>query len=140
MEGGIDERERLSVTVVDTSFFGIFLRLLIETVVVELFGEMIFNDGWENDSCLIMTFEGDWTVEIDVCSVLIEVFGGFLFIDFFNTIWEFVTGLVFDGIGVDSFFFILIVIDWLEDLISFVDWDLISFVDERGLDTDGWKE
>lgn len=104
-EEGIDEDERLSFTGDDTIFFGIFLRLLI----VVLFEEMIVDDGC---SCLTITFSGgDLTIGADVCSVLIEVFGGFLLIDFFNTFCEFVIILGFVGEGTDSFFLILIVVD-----------------------------
>jgi hypothetical protein len=51
------------------TFFGIFFKLLIKTVEVVLFDEVIFGD----DSRFRLTFEGDLFV-LDVCSILIEIF------------------------------------------------------------------
>jgi len=92
---------------------------------------VIIDDG----SCLITTFED----ELIVGSVLIEIFWRFLFIGFFNRVCEAVTDLGFDGEGIDSFFLVLVIVDWIDDLMSLVDWDLINFVDVRGLDNNESK-
>jgi hypothetical protein len=52
---------------------------------------------------------------------LIEILCGFLFIIFLNPFCELMTGLVFDGERADSFFLVLIIADWIEGLMSFVD-------------------
>ncbi len=49
------------------------------------------------------------------------------------------TDLGFDGEGIDSFFLVLVIVDWIDDLMSLVDWDLINFVDVRGLDNNESK-
>ena len=51
------------------TFFGIFFKLLIKTVEVVLFDELIFGES----SLLILIFDGDLII-VDVVSLLIESF------------------------------------------------------------------
>jgi hypothetical protein len=71
--GVIGERARFSIGSGGGSggatFLGIFFRLLIRTVEVVLFEDVIFGD----DSRFILTFEGDLFI-VDVGSILIELF------------------------------------------------------------------
>ncbi len=135
--GVIGERARFSMIGGGgggATFFGIFLRLLIKTVEVVLFEEVILGD----DSRFILTFEGDLLI-VDVCSILIGSFWESLFVGgcngFFNGIC--VVGFDGDGVGVGSFFLVIrFVDDWMEGFMSGSDF---NFDDGRDLDNDESK-
>ena len=130
---GITEWERFSSTFGGAGFFGIFFRLLMDTEEGGIVGA-----GWEDGSCLIVISTGDLIARFKVDSDLIEVFEGNLLIGFFDTFWALVVDLALDGDETISFFLVVIP-DGTDDLISWVDWDLINFVDGRGFDDDKSK-
>ena len=131
--GVIGDRARFSVTgggggSGNAAFFGIFFRLLIETVEAVLFAGGRLGD----DSRLICTLDGDFVTAV-VCSTLIGIFCIGLFVGicmgFFNGICGAL--VAFDGDGTGSFFFVAM-------MVGFMSFSAFSFVvDRRDFDSDG---
>ena len=111
-----------------TTFFGIFFKLLIETVEAVLFEGGRLGD----DSRLIFTLDGDFMTGV-VCSTLIGIFCIGLFVGICMGFFDGICGalVAFDGDGTGSFFFVAM-------MIGFMSFSAFNFVvDGRDFDMDG---
>ena len=105
-----------------TTFLGIFFKLLIKTVALVLFEEVVFGD----DSRLIFRFDGDLFI-VGMGSSLINGFWAALFVDV--AMGFFRGGIVFDGDDTGSFFLLIIVEG------GFVSGSAFDLNDGRGFDS-----